>query len=249
MAIKTPLGTVKDAVIGTIRKPVGVGQQVAGQVAGQVLGNSRKAVGAVLNRVPGRAGGHVAPAPSVPDRPATPAPGAARQDAEMKAHGDPLAPAARKAPAKRTAATTAPVKKGPVKNGPGAKKSATTKKTTAAKQPAKTTAPTPAEVAKKAAPAKKGTAKKGTAKTTPSGKLPARKPARTAAEVAAEEGPGVTTPVGTTGADVAHNPDTAETDLQQPGTEPLMDPATTKAVASEAQTLAAAAEPSEDGKA
>jgi hypothetical protein len=47
----------------------------------------------------------------------------------------------------------------------------------------------------------------------------------------------VTTPVGTTGAGAAYNPDTTETDLQQPGTEPLMDPSTTKAVASEAETL------------
>jgi hypothetical protein len=47
----------------------------------------------------------------------------------------------------------------------------------------------------------------------------------------------VTTPVGTTGAGAAYNPDTAETDLQQPGTEPLMDPSTTKAVASETETL------------
>jgi hypothetical protein len=47
----------------------------------------------------------------------------------------------------------------------------------------------------------------------------------------------VTTPVGTTGAGAAYNPDTAETELQQPGTEPLMDPSTTKAVASETETL------------
>jgi hypothetical protein len=53
----------------------------------------------------------------------------------------------------------------------------------------------------------------------------------------------VTTPVGTTAADAATNPDTTETDLQQPGTEPLMDPATTKAVASEAETLQKAADP------
>ena len=33
------------------------------------------------------------------------------------------------------------------------------------------------------------------------------------------------------------NPDTTETDLHQPGTEPLMDPATVKAVASESATL------------
>lgn len=53
----------------------------------------------------------------------------------------------------------------------------------------------------------------------------------------------VTTPVGTTGAGAAYNPDTTESDLQQPGTEPLMDPSTTKAVASEATTLSRAADP------
>jgi hypothetical protein len=53
----------------------------------------------------------------------------------------------------------------------------------------------------------------------------------------------VTTPVGTTGAGSSYNPDTAETDLQQPGTEPLMDPSTTKAVASEYETLRRAADP------
>lgn len=55
--------------------------------------------------------------------------------------------------------------------------------------------------------------------------------------------PDVTTPVGTTGAGTAYNPDTTETDLQQPGTEPLMDPATTKAVAKEAEMLQRAADP------
>lgn len=52
---------------------------------------------------------------------------------------------------------------------------------------------------------------------------------------------GIETPVGTTGADVGHNPDTAEADLQQPGTAPLMDDATVKAVASEAKTARKAA--------
>jgi hypothetical protein len=46
----------------------------------------------------------------------------------------------------------------------------------------------------------------------------------------------VETPVGTTGADVGHNPDTAEADLQQPGTEPI-DTSTTKAVKSESEML------------
>lgn len=46
----------------------------------------------------------------------------------------------------------------------------------------------------------------------------------------------IETPVGTTGADVGHNPDTAEADLQQPGTPPLVDDATVKAVKSETKT-------------
>lgn len=51
----------------------------------------------------------------------------------------------------------------------------------------------------------------------------------------------IDTPVGTTGADVGHNPDTAEADLQQPQTEPLVDPATTKSVKAEADVAKKAA--------
>ena len=53
----------------------------------------------------------------------------------------------------------------------------------------------------------------------------------------------VTTPVGTTGAGPGYNPDTNETDLQQPGTEPLMDPSTTKRIKSESDTLRRASDP------
>ena len=49
------------------------------------------------------------------------------------------------------------------------------------------------------------------------------------------------TPSGITAAGVGHNPDTTETDLVQPGTEPLMDPALTKAVKAETDTLRKAA--------
>lgn len=52
----------------------------------------------------------------------------------------------------------------------------------------------------------------------------------------------IETPVGTTGADVGDNPDTAESDLQQPATPPLLDESTAKAVASETETLRKAAE-------
>ena len=53
----------------------------------------------------------------------------------------------------------------------------------------------------------------------------------------------IVTPVGTTGADVGYNPDTAEADLQQPGTQPVLDPATAKAILKEAETLRKAADP------
>jgi hypothetical protein len=53
----------------------------------------------------------------------------------------------------------------------------------------------------------------------------------------------VTTPVGTTGAGPGVNPDTTESDLQQPGTEPLMDPSTTKRIKSESDTLRKASDP------
>ena len=49
--------------------------------------------------------------------------------------------------------------------------------------------------------------------------------------------------MGTTGADTGFNPDTAEADLQQPGTEPLLDPSLTKEVKAEQETLRQAAEP------
>ena len=112
---------------------------------------------------------------------------------------------------------------------------------------------TPAKKApppKKAAPAKK--AAKKTAKKAPAKKAPAKKAAPKKAapppppEPLPGDGPDVETPVGTTGAGEAFNPDTAETDLQQPGTEPLVDPATTKSVASEAETLGRAADPDKD---
>jgi hypothetical protein len=58
-----------------------------------------------------------------------------------------------------------------------------------------------------------------------------------------DDGPDVETPVGTTGAGKGTNPDTGDTDLQQPGTEPLMDPSLTKSVRAESETLRRAADP------
>lgn len=67
-----------------------------------------------------------------------------------------------------------------------------------------------------------------------------------AAEPPHPEDVDVTTPVGTTGAGVGFNPSTAEADLQQPGTEQIMEPSTTKRVKSETETLRKAAERNPD---
>jgi hypothetical protein len=63
----------------------------------------------------------------------------------------------------------------------------------------------------------------------------------TAERTARQVGEDIKTPSGITAAGAGSNPDTTETDLLQPGTEPLMDPATTKAVRAEAKTLSKAA--------
>lgn len=52
----------------------------------------------------------------------------------------------------------------------------------------------------------------------------------------------IETPVGTTGAGVGHNPDTAEAGLEQRGTQPVLDPGTAKAILKETETLRKAAE-------
>jgi len=183
----------------------------------------------------------------------------------------PVQEAVKKAPAKKSApaAKKAAAKKAPAKKAT-AKKSAppTTKKATkkaakkAAKRPTntepgliakKTPATklaeqglddvTPADVAKvaKKTPAKKTTPVPPVEPSpAPEEETAERTAPRTASEVANEEGPELTTPVGTTAAGESAVPNT---DLQQPGTEPLMDPATVNAVKSESETMQRAADP------
>jgi hypothetical protein len=188
---KNPIEKIKDVATGaamtvagtvseTVKDPIGTGQKVVGTAVGQAV----VVAGRVGTMLPGR---KRAAAPKAEARPL-----AEPQTEPRKDQGDPIKPAAKKAPVKKTAA-----------------------KKTAKKAPAKKTA------------AKK-TAKKA--------------PAKTAAELAAVEDSSVETPVGTTGADPAFNPDTTESDLQQVGTEPLMDPSLTRAVRSEAETGARGAD-------
>jgi hypothetical protein len=127
----------------------------------------------------------------------------------------------------------------------------TTAPQTVAKAPAKkapATKATAKRAAAKKAPATKATAKKAAAKKAPSRKAPAKKaPSRKAAVVApalglseAEAEAVLRTPSGTPAAGGGTNPGTA-TDLQ-PGTEPLLDTATAKAVKSESDVLRRAAD-------
>lgn len=99
--------------------------------------------------------------------------------------------------------------------------------------------------------AKQSTVEKPTAGKAPARKAPARKkaPSKKAAVMApalglteAEAEDVLRTPSGIPAAGDGTNPDTTETDLHQPGTEPLMDPATVKAVKSESDVLRRAAD-------
>jgi hypothetical protein len=177
-----PIGSIKNAALGTLKHPLGTTQKVVGQA----VGVARDTAGTVAHRVTGLVPGRKS-RPAGPTTTSEPVPAPETR----KVHGDPMAP---KAPARKKPAAKKPAK-------------------AAAKKPTKKTAAPSAASA------------------------PPKKAPPSAAEVAAGEDSEVTTPVGTTGADVATNPDTTESDLQQPGTEPLMDPGTVKAVASEAETL------------
>jgi len=257
--ITHPVGSAEKAV-EQAKGGISLGRMVAGQV-------TRSAAGVVTSRLPGRGG--QAPAHEPLREVTTDGTGTTSSRSDRPA---PPKPAGKKAPAKKAPAKKAPAKKQPtrvpvtdvatelvkeqaahqpVPQAPAAPESPID----AAADPSAVDA-TPSDVARtvaKKAPAKKATTKKAPASkaaakktparpSTPSAKLPARKAVpKTAAEVL--EDTSVPTPVGTTGADVAHNPDTTDHDLRQPGTEPLMDPATTNAVASEAAVGARAADP------
>ena len=105
--------------------------------------------------------------------------------------------------------------------------------------------PAPRKTSAKKTSAKKTSPKKGAAKRAPSARAATVAPALALARNAENgtEDDDVRTPSGIPAADEGYNPDTAETDLHQPGTEPLMDPATVKAIKSEAEVMQRAADP------
>ena len=241
MARKSPLGKIKDAAVGTIKDPLGTGQKAAGQALGTVTST----VGAVTSKVTGRkrssAKSEERPKPvAVPDSPSRPhgdpvTPTKAEERALREDSSPRLASVPKQAPAKKT---PPPAKQSPAK--PAAKKAPAKKaakavptpadvaKKTAASIPTVATAPAKKAPTKKAAPTTKTTAKKAPAKKAPAKKSPAKKRPLTAAELVAG---------------AATDPAANITDPQQPGTAPLMDPGTVKAISKEAEMLRRAADP------
>lgn len=167
------------------------------------------------------------------------------EQASRAGHAPSAQPAPWDADRRRTstgpAATPAPAPAAPVT--PVATAPTTTTTTTAATQAPATKAPATATKA----PAKKAAKKTATkaAKRAPSKQAAVLAPALglSEAEVEAVTSDDPVTPAGIRAAGEGVNPDTTETDLHQPGTEPLMDPATVKAVASESAVMRRAADP------
>lgn len=127
----------------------------------------------------------------------------------------------------------------PADEAPAAPERASAEGAPAADAPARSAAVK--KVPAKKAPVKKAPAKRAAARKAPSKKAAVVAPALGLSEAEAEDV--LLTPSGIPAAGDGINPDTTETDLHQPGTEPLMDPATTKAVASESDVLRRAADP------
>jgi hypothetical protein len=264
-------GKVVEQAKGTAALGKMVAEQVGKSAISKATGTAGAVVGRASGRKPSADKGDIADVTtegaslrSVPDvnEPAhTTKPSAERAAESTKQHGDPMRkPAARtaakKAPAQKTAAKKAPAKRPAAKTPvPSPKDVAEVVEAAVAEDPTKTAAqPVKKSTAKRTAPGDKLPTKKGPStqqpgvkkvagKTVAGKKVAGKKAApKTAEQVATAQGDAVTTPVGTPGAGKGRNPDTAERDLNQPGTEGIVDEATVKAVASEAKTMRKAAE-------
>jgi hypothetical protein len=206
-------------VSGAVTLPAHAAAAVIGTSVGVATTGVRttaRAVARVIEQVSGSG-----PAPSAPWPTDRPADSGAERPASTEV--DPVLGARRSATdAASTSTSTAA--------GAGATSGGTTK-APATKAPARKTA------------ARKAPAKKAARKKAPSKQAAVLAPAlglsetEVEAELAAASPDDITTPSGIPAAGEGFNPDTTDTDLHQPGTEPLMDPATVKAVASESEVL------------
>jgi hypothetical protein len=147
------------------------------------------------------------------------------------------------APGSTAQTADSPIEDAPVESAPA--ESEVVEPATRASAPTATAPQATATAPAKKAPARKAPGKKAPAKKAPVRKAPSRKaavvaPALGLTEAEAEDV--LRTPSGIPAAGDGINPDTTETDLHQPGTEPLMDPATVKAVKSESEVLRRAAD-------
>ena len=206
-------------VSGAVTLPAHAAAAVIGTSVGVATTGVRttaRVVARVIEQVSGSA-----PAPSAPWPADQPADRPADQPASTEV--DPML-GARRSTAGAPSTAPAPATTGPAEKVPAAK--------TAARK----------------APAKKAPAKKAAAKKAPSKQAAVLAPAlwlseaEVEAELDATRTDDITTPSGIPAAGEGFNPDTTDTDLHQPGTEPLMDPATVKAVASESEVLRRAAD-------
>jgi hypothetical protein len=238
VARTNPIGKIKDTAVDTLKGSVSVTQGAVGQVFGKALGT----VETVTSLMHGRKGHGKDEGRAAGGDPADRTEAPVEQAGSRKVHGDVLAPVktapaktapAKKAPAKKAAAKKAPVTKAAAKKT--AKKApapdVTAKKAPAAPAPVPDEV-TPADVAKqvaKQAPAKKAAAKKTAKKAAPRSQTPAA--GAPAAEVVYSTGP------------EANSPAPPASSASSPSDEPLIDPGTVKAVASETETLARAADP------
>jgi hypothetical protein len=248
VARTNPIGKIKDTAVDTLKGSVSATQGAVGQVVGKALGT----VETVTSLMPGRKGHGKDQGRAAGGDPADRTEAPVEQAGSRKVHGDVLAPV-KKAPAKKTSAKKAPAKKAVAKKAPApdvTAKKAPAQKTPAQKAPAQrapakkapaqkgtasTTVPdevTPADVAKqvaKQAPTKKSAAKKTAKKTAPRSETPAAD--APAAEVVYSTGP------------ETNNPAPTASSASSSSDEPLIDPGTVKAVVSETETLARAADP------
>lgn len=231
MASKNPLGKIAGAAVGSLKDPVGTAGKILGQAKGSaafgltVLGRAAETASAVLAQRHEEAEEE----PTLRSAP----------DVNEPAHTV-TPPAKRPGPAaKKSTAAKAPAKKAPAKKAPAKKATAGAEPAATPEDLARRTTGEPAKKAAKKTTAKKTAAAKEPAKKTTAKRPPTKKaPPKTAEQVATGQGEDVDTPAGTPGAGRATNPDTAEHDLDQPGTEGLMEEST----ASESETLRKAAE-------
>jgi hypothetical protein len=262
-SLKDPMGTA-GKVVEQAKGSAAFGKMVAEQVSKSAVTKASETVGAVTGLAGGRktrseeaapstAGTPLRSVPDVNEPGHTPAENKAehKSSGPDKEHGDPMRPA-KKAPAKKAAAKEAPAKKAAAKKAPSKKSAASPADVAKAVEAA--VAEDPNKTA--ATPAKKSAAKTPGAKTAPAKRAapgdklptkkaaeePAKKAAPKTAQQLADDTEGVTTPAGTQGAAPGNNPDTAEADLNQPGTEEILDESTAKAIASETAALRKAAE-------